>query len=998
MGCRNPLCRGIRDVRRELRSVGLIAGLVLIVMVLSPAAALAVTNPTLAGFYGDSTTMPGTTAVAVSGHYAYTTGYYAGELTAIDISNPGNPVVAGSSVARNSVLDATTVNISGGYAYVVSKNRNGTKASGSNDDGTGNSLTIFDIASNPAQPAYVGSVTDANNLFGAYGVAVSGKYAYVAAQGCLSGQPCPNPTVGNSFVVIDISAPGTPRIVATINNSSLPAPWTGSGALAHATAVAISGHYAYVTAAYSNRLTVIDISNPLAPSIVASKEDDTNLLFPVDVAVSGSYAYVVDQISTGRLTVMDISDPLNPTLAGTVTSTWLNGAYRIRLRGSLAYVAANSAGALATVDISNPLSPRLAAGFYDGAHLNKTTGLDVDPTGRYVIASSPYLSSQAQPTYPPYALQSGGPTLTGTVSVVTMDPAAIAVSIAASSKPPSSTAQTSANFSLATNDSVATLQCQIDGGPFTLCTSATNEQLTSLGAGSHKFVVQATDSAGNVASASYSWSITPPANTAIPAISGAAVTGQVLTASSGTWTGSPTFAYQWSQCDVNGQNCNQIAGATNPTYTIPAGAAGSTLEVTVTGMTSAGSASASSAATGTVQAAPSAPVNLAVPVVSGSAVVGQVLTASNGSWSGSPAPSFGYQWSQCDVNGQNCGQISGATGSTYTVRSGDLGFTLVVAVTATNSVGSASASSAATGTVQAAPSAPVNLAVPVVSGSAVEGQVLTASNGSWSGSPAPSFGYQWQRCNQSGQSCSAISGATSQTYTALAADVGSTLDVAVTAKNSVGSAQASSAVGALVTSAVGPVTSLLDNFNRADNSGPPSSNWTHMIVSSSAASNNLLISAQQITGTSGSNADYWNPQTYGPNSEVWITVATKPSADLDPVVLGLRFQNPALSTASGYQAYYVYRSSGQDQYKIIARVNGTTSNTLATVTGPTLNAGDELLFRANGTTLELWRENAGTWTRILTTTDSTFTSAGYLMVSTRNTVVRLDNFGGGTLP
>ena len=189
MGCRNPLWRGVRSVRRELRSVGLSAGLVLILMVLSPAGALAVTNPSLAGFYGDSTTMPGTTAVAVSGHYAYTTGYYAGELTAIDISNPGNPVLAGSSAARNSMLDATTVNISAGYAYVVSKNRNGTKASGSNDDGTGNSLTIFDIASNPAQPTYVGSVTDATNLFGAYGVAVSGSYAYVAAQGCLSGQP-----------------------------------------------------------------------------------------------------------------------------------------------------------------------------------------------------------------------------------------------------------------------------------------------------------------------------------------------------------------------------------------------------------------------------------------------------------------------------------------------------------------------------------------------------------------------------------------------------------------------------------------------------------------------------------------------------------------------------------------------------------------------------------------------------------------------------------------
>lgn len=53
----------------------------------------------------------------------------------------------------------------------------------------GNSLTILDIATNPSQPTIVASIRDASKLFGAYGVAVSGHYAYVAAQGCLAGQP-----------------------------------------------------------------------------------------------------------------------------------------------------------------------------------------------------------------------------------------------------------------------------------------------------------------------------------------------------------------------------------------------------------------------------------------------------------------------------------------------------------------------------------------------------------------------------------------------------------------------------------------------------------------------------------------------------------------------------------------------------------------------------------------------------------------------------------------
>ncbi len=161
-----------------------------------PAAASAQSAPALAGSIADSATLSGTTSVAIAGHYAYTTGYYAGELTAIDISNPAAPTIAGSSASSTALLDADTVNIAGGYAFVVSKNRNGPSGSNSNDDGSGNGLTILDISSNPAVPAIVGTVTDPVNLFGAYGIAVSGNYAYVAAQGCLAGQPCPNSAVG----------------------------------------------------------------------------------------------------------------------------------------------------------------------------------------------------------------------------------------------------------------------------------------------------------------------------------------------------------------------------------------------------------------------------------------------------------------------------------------------------------------------------------------------------------------------------------------------------------------------------------------------------------------------------------------------------------------------------------------------------------------------------------------------------------------------------------
>ncbi len=254
----------------------------------------ATTGPGLSASVSNDPNLSGTTSVAISGHYAYTTAYFAGELTAVDFSNPASPVVSGSSAFANGLLDAATVNIAGGYAYVVSKNRNGPNGSGSNDDGTGNSLTILDISTNPAKPQIVGTVRDATKLFGAYGVAISGNYAYIAAQGCLGGQPCPNSAVGNSFEVVDVSNPTAPQIVASLRNSALPAPFAGSNALDHPCSVAISGHYAYVTAAYSNRLTIIDIASPLAPVIVSSLADNSQLSFDVDVAVKGNYAYVAD--------------------------------------------------------------------------------------------------------------------------------------------------------------------------------------------------------------------------------------------------------------------------------------------------------------------------------------------------------------------------------------------------------------------------------------------------------------------------------------------------------------------------------------------------------------------------------------------------------------------------------------------------------------------------------------------------------------------------------
>lgn len=111
-----------------------------------------------------------------------------------------------------------------------------------------------------------------------------------------------------------------------------------------------------------------------------------------------------------------------------------------------------------------------------------------------------------------------------------------------------------------------------------------------------------------------------------------------------------------------------------------------------------------------VAAGVGAPSNTVAPAISGTAQVGNVLTASTGTWTDSPT-SYAYQW-QSSANGTSgWSNISGATSNTYTPVSGDVGLYLRVGVTATNAIGTgAVAYSAATSPVaSAAEGAPVQL-------------------------------------------------------------------------------------------------------------------------------------------------------------------------------------------------------------------------------------------------------------------------------------------------
>ena len=97
---------------------------------------------------------------------------------------------------------------------------------------------------------------------------------------------------------------------------------------------------------------------------------------------------------------------------------------------------------------------------------------------------------------------------------------------------------------------------------------------------------------------------TPPVNTVLPSISGTARVGRTLTTSNGAWSGSlpMTFAYQWLRCTTNGINtCTTISGATAKTYVVTSADVNFRLRARVTATNAAGSATATSGATGFVK-------------------------------------------------------------------------------------------------------------------------------------------------------------------------------------------------------------------------------------------------------------------------------------------------------------------------------------------------------------------------------------------------------------
>jgi glucose/arabinose dehydrogenase len=354
-----------------------------------------------------------------------------------------------------------------------------------------------------------------------------------------------------------------------------------------------------------------------------------------------------------------------------------------------------------------------------------------------------------------------------------------------------------------------------------------------------------------------------PQNTSPPVVSGTPQQAQSLTETDGSWTGSPapTFTRQWQRCASG--TCQDISGATGTSYTLVAADVGSTIRVAVTGTNTSGASTAFSAQTATVTSSGGTSTlgNTTVGALSDTGWNGlkwgnKYTLAAQGTFSkvsaylgdnpavtgaesfraaiyadasGSPGALKAQSSAVAVTDGQAAGWVDFPISPGVTLSAGTYWIVLQGGTTdhgalrygtSNNTAGAeawnsdafsdgltdpfgTSASGAwvwslyATFTTSSGSSAPQNTSPPVVSGTPQQGQSLTETDGSWTGSPAPTFTRQWQRCTSG--TCSGISGATGTSYTLVAADVGSTIRVAVTGTNTSGSSTAFSAQTATIT-------------------------------------------------------------------------------------------------------------------------------------------------------------------------------------------------------
>jgi hypothetical protein len=210
-------------------------------------------------------------------------------------------------------------------------------------------------------------------------------------------------------------------------------------------------------------------------------------------------------------------------------------------------------------------------------------------------------------------------------------------------------------------------------------------------------IVTATNSVGSTPATSNGVAATDdppeaPVNTVPPFITGNTVVGSNLTCQPGTWTGppQPTYTYQFTRDDVPFGT-----PGSSRLYTLAAGDVGTMIGCLVKATNVEGSADAVAPGVGPITTTP--PLNTVPPSITGSTIIGGVLTCARGTWTGGPAPTYTYQWKRDGTTN------IGTSATTYATVLADETFMISCTVTATNIADIVSADAPAVGPITDVP-------------------------------------------------------------------------------------------------------------------------------------------------------------------------------------------------------------------------------------------------------------------------------------------------------
>jgi len=199
-----------------------------------------------------------------------------------------------------------------------------------------------------------------------------------------------------------------------------------------------------------------------------------------------------------------------------------------------------------------------------------------------------------------------------------------------------------------------------------------------------------------------------------------------------------------------------------------------------------------------------------------------------------------------------------------------------------------------------------------------------------------------------------------------------------------------------------PHTSVLDDFDRANSSTTIGGDWTMFMRS--AGSYDMGISSNQAYNPDAEyNGLIYDAAQYGPDCEVYVTVATLPDLDSVGLKLYARLKDVTVDAWNydGYRIlFYPYASGGTKISLNICRVDDSVETQLgASVQGFAGANGDKFGMRLRGSTIDGWfQSSGGSWELKLTRTDATYGAAGYLgFYSGSESTWRMDDFGGGSL-